>query len=518
VRGAELDALRTGDLAREVKPGLFRIEGRLARFIKPLGLRISLDELEALAGPGVRVAGNDDRGAVVVAASEADLERARGKLAELDLPVSVIGYHLLDAIPQLGSGKIDYPGILNATAGPTAAMAAQASGPAAIEACFVHAARGAPITDSTTYAQIGGDSLSFIDASIVIETALGHPRDDWATMPLGELKAAAAHTAAHATTATTFSSMRGISPDILVRAVAILLVVLQHAIGTFEGGADVMMVLGGLSWARFQRAKIDVIGVGRTLWTTFARLLTMYYVIILLYSLLKKKLFLSHLLLYSTFLGDWGGSLNIYWFIESLVWCTVVASFAYAAVGSNRLRYKPLLFTAALFVIAIGVRYFGGMAFDAHAHRMRSPDQMLVYFAAGAILFDAQVRGKILAAMILVALSAIAWGVVSSHAIIMAACCALLISHTRLLVPQAAHWLIRLVARNSFYIYVLQIVPMYLVDQILKAEHGRFWPLHVAISVGIGIAMGSMLDRYGSSLMKGLVGLIERTRRVLARP
>ena len=54
-RGSELDALRTGDLARRSEDGLFEIVGRSSRFAKLFGLRIDLDHLEdLLSDHGVR--------------------------------------------------------------------------------------------------------------------------------------------------------------------------------------------------------------------------------------------------------------------------------------------------------------------------------------------------------------------------------------------------------------------------------------------------------------------------------
>jgi acyl-CoA synthetase (AMP-forming)/AMP-acid ligase II len=512
-RDAEVDALRTGDLAREVVPGIFRIEGRIARFIKPLGLRVGLDELEALAGANVRVAGNDARGAVVVATSQAALDTARAAHASLGLPPSALSYHCLNDIPQLGSGKIDYQAILSVTE-KLANPHTPHDSSAAIEDCFIRAARGQPISDDVTYVQIGGDSLSFVEASIAIEAALGMPCDDWATTPLGSLKSAAA---AHTQSGVVPARMSGISPDVLVRALAIVLVVLNHAVGMVEGGADVMMVLAGLGWARFQRARIIEFGVWRSLTTTLARLLMIFYTVVLLYGLAKRHLYVSHLLLVSTFFGDWGGSLNIYWFIESLVWCTVIASVGYAAIGTERFRRDPLAFSIALFVVAIGVRFAGAMIWDAPAHRMRSPDQMLVYFAAGAILCEAQLRSKLLTALVIVGLSSRAWGVFSSHSIIMAICCALLVFKWRLPVPQAGQWMIRLVARNSFYIYIMQIVPMYVVDQMLNTPHGKFWPLHLLISFAVGLGVGMLLDRYDASIRRYFSNAVGATRRAFAR-
>ena len=520
-RGRSDDLINFGGI--KLVPDL--IEDRLrARYHKPPRLVVARID-DPLRGDGILVATDDAETAVDELQSMAlEVLATFGVAAGGGLRVAVV-----PELPFTATGKIRrraLAAMVGAEPLPLIVSAAvdsqlgnepapsSSTGSKAIEACFVRAARGAAVFDHTCYIEIGGDSLSFIEALIVVETALGGPRDDWATIPLAELKKAAA---AYDGAGVARPLMRGISPDILVRALAIMLVVLQHALGTFEGGADMMMVLGGLGWARFQRAGIAEVGVVRTLWKSLAHLMAIYYIIVLLYSFLKQKLFVSHLLLHATFLGDWGGSLNIYWFIESLAWCIVIASVAYAVIGAERFRRDPLLFTVTLFVLAIGLRYFGGIVFDAHAHRMRSPDQMLVYFAAGALLSDAQMRGKIVVAAILVGISAMAWGVTSSHAIIMAICCAVLVSRWRLLLPQLAHWLLRLVARNSFYIYILQIVPMYLIDQILKAEHGRYWLLHVIISVVAGLGVGTLLDRYDGQLRRYLGRMGSATRNMLVR-
>ena len=63
--GATLDELRTGDLGRyHPDDDVFEIVGRRARFVKPFGLRIDLDVVEAgLAATGIDAvaAGDDDR-------------------------------------------------------------------------------------------------------------------------------------------------------------------------------------------------------------------------------------------------------------------------------------------------------------------------------------------------------------------------------------------------------------------------------------------------------------------------
>lgn len=105
--------LRTGDLARVDEDGFYFLAGRLSRFVKVYGVRISTDDVEKLfAGFGFPAAatGNDDllKVGVVCPAAE-DLPALRGRVAEI-IGINPAGIRLqrLDAIPRLVSGKVDY--------------------------------------------------------------------------------------------------------------------------------------------------------------------------------------------------------------------------------------------------------------------------------------------------------------------------------------------------------------------------------------------------------------------------
>ena len=84
-RGATLDELATGDLARfDAADGVFELVGRRSRFVKPFGLRIDLDAVEAdLAAGGIDavVAGDDER--IVVCAPDAPPDTVRRRIAAL---------------------------------------------------------------------------------------------------------------------------------------------------------------------------------------------------------------------------------------------------------------------------------------------------------------------------------------------------------------------------------------------------------------------------------------------------
>lgn len=108
--------LHTGDLARVDSDGCYYIEGRLRRFLKLFGVRVSLDAVEALlATRGLAAAahGHDDNLVVhVTGVNEEQRIHLRQSLATtLGVHASAIDVQPLDVLPRLPSGKVDYPSL-----------------------------------------------------------------------------------------------------------------------------------------------------------------------------------------------------------------------------------------------------------------------------------------------------------------------------------------------------------------------------------------------------------------------
>jgi len=106
--------LRTGDLARFDADGCFYIEGRLHRFLKIHGVRVSLAAVEQLLerrGLTAAAWGVDDRLCISVQApDDAGLPALRDELAALlNVNRSTLTLYALPELPRLDSGKIDYP-------------------------------------------------------------------------------------------------------------------------------------------------------------------------------------------------------------------------------------------------------------------------------------------------------------------------------------------------------------------------------------------------------------------------
>ena len=117
-----LTELSTGDLAERLPNGLYRIVGRLSRFLKIQGKRLQLDHLEqqlsALVDP-VCCTGNDELLVVAYTQQEPALAEQLQQLLREQLQLHPALYKVLqlDALPALSNGKADYQALLQLAMG-----------------------------------------------------------------------------------------------------------------------------------------------------------------------------------------------------------------------------------------------------------------------------------------------------------------------------------------------------------------------------------------------------------------
>jgi acyl-CoA synthetase (AMP-forming)/AMP-acid ligase II len=111
--------LSTGDLGRVDEDGFFYITGRLKRFIKVSGNRISLDEVEkalqaALHVP-LAVGGTDDRLVVWLESQEVALVDQVREFVRQQFAIhpTMTRLQLVEQLPLLPSGKKDYVALLS---------------------------------------------------------------------------------------------------------------------------------------------------------------------------------------------------------------------------------------------------------------------------------------------------------------------------------------------------------------------------------------------------------------------
>ena len=208
--------LYTGDIAIMKANGLFKIVGRKARFVKPFGLRLNLDDIEIYLNDSLKtgpfyLSGTDQKIVVFYVSKDVNEHNLLNNLSEYySLPTTLFKLQRLDDIPLMANGKVNYKVLQNYGV-------AQASGFTSIvsflgqfligsireffaimldfsdqwqsvEEIFRIQFPRADIRAEDSFISLGGDSLKHIEVSLCLEDYLGDLPDDWHDMSVKDLQ------------------------------------------------------------------------------------------------------------------------------------------------------------------------------------------------------------------------------------------------------------------------------------------------------------------------------------------
>ncbi|MFJ2836695.1 AMP-binding protein [Nocardia sp. NPDC087230] len=346
--GRTVAALRTGDLARRTADGLYQVIGRRSRFAKLFGLRIDLGRIESeLAAAGFGAACTDD-GARLIAAVTGT---GRGDPAVLiarasGLPAAAVTVTIVDELPRLATGKIDYPAI-------RAQAPAEPETGADVRAIYADALAlpVEKISRAHSFVELGGDSLSYVTTAARLERVIGRLPADWPQLSIDRLERAPRGRGGVG---------RALDTATALRAIGIVLVLGSH-IQLFEiwGAAHVLLAVAGYNFARFavsaappaQRLRqtarsVAMIAVPTALWVLITMVWQPGY-----YSW-------QNVVLLNKILGPRNDTAGHLWFLEVLVYCTVVAALLLRIPWLDRWeRRGPFWFALALLGLALVVRW-----------------------------------------------------------------------------------------------------------------------------------------------------------------
>lgn len=490
-RGAELDRLRTGDLAERDASGFFRVTGRLNRFSKIAGLRLGHDEIErrlAREGIAATVTGDDTRLVAAVTGGTA-ISAVQSRIAAITgLPSLRIDVTALTALPRQASGKIDYPAL-------RALVPTGREDAACVREAFAQAFYPAPVTPRDSFASLGGDSLTYVQLSLSLERLLGTLPDDWDRRPIAEL----------APLARRRGLLTWIDTDIVLRGLAIVLIVLHHTtLWPLPGGAATLFLLVGFSLARFQR---DSLAEGRAgeVWGRALRNISLYYPVLIGYCLYTGQfLWPSLLLIGTTGIGDYpvaNTPLIVYWFIEAYAQIMLVLGLICLIPAARRaVAARPFGAGVTLLVFSFAMRLSVFVLFERGPLLIYSAPMVFylpilgwcIYFAdtaARRLTLSLAVLGIAASFLLLEGPWPAVWvkgGVLVFAALVLLWC-------PRLPLPRLAGVALGVVAAASFHIYLLHTIPLHMM-LTLGLDYDS--PLRIVpsylLSLGIGIAAWSL--------------------------
>ncbi|MBL8772704.1 MAG: AMP-binding protein [Phenylobacterium sp.] len=506
-RGRDLDELHTGDLAVRSADGLYRITGRKSRFAKIFGLRISLDEVEARLGQlGVRGVVVSDDELIYVALTEDGDPAVVGRQLSTDykIPASVFHVATWSELPTLPSGKVDYQSILRQSRARASGAPVEAPSSAnPIDAAFAHAFPGKTIKADDSFVSLGGDSLNYVSMSLDLERILGFLPEDWEQLSLRDLTALQPLSEPRR-----WWSLRTLETEVVLRMLAILAVVVNHASDlVVGGGAEVLLILAGYNLARYQKARLRE---GRAFEFTLSfarRIILPYYLLLVLYLAAKQDFDVPSLLLVSNFFGRFSSLLEPFWFLEAIIQSLVIVS-AITLLPPVRRAIAADPWRAGLaFLVAATVLKCAAFAIFQHDHLVnRTPDSTLLLIAVGWCVNEAVTRARrTLMTGVLLALAVLSvvgvpglWQPYPqpssyAHAVWLSASAVGMLWMRRIPVPSILHGLVGAVAAASFYIYLTHVAPLWLLYWKLGVKN---LGVNLIAAVALGLATWWAADRF----------------------
>ena len=467
-REPEIEALRTGDLALRTKSGLYQIVGRASRFVKIAGLRIGLDDLEAMlaeTGRKTFVAGSDEAVFICAVGDENPAVVREFVAQRCGLPMVKVNAFTLAEAPRLPSGKVDYGAIRKM--GETRAKRAISSpnGAGVIAAAYGKALSIAPPPGDATFARLGGDSLSYLDAAMAVERALGQLPLRWETMPIASLEAMAPSGKPAA------SDWSWISSEFALRVGALTLIIAGHAAPGYgwvlQGGTDILFALAGFSLIRLQGDALRSGSTKPVIGTAIRHIILPYLLCV------SATLFLwpndasvYSLLMLSVFETRTFNPLMIYWFVETLFHAILITCGLFLLPAVRRFAAsRPFGFALVLIASATALMYATPFVWNDGFKTHNTIDAWLyVYYLGWAAYVAKRPWQKVLVVALAAVVGAVQYGFPSFRDFWLTLGLAVVIFVPRLKLPNLVNSVLLKVAAASYFIFLVHAFAFELLD------------------------------------------------------
>lgn len=500
--GQGSDVLRTGDVAVVNSAGLFRITGRQKRFLKIYGLRISLDEVERkLEASSIKAlcGGNDELLGVMTTDDQAtDIYLKEQASRASGLPPAVVVLLRVEEFPVLPSGKFDYRSVSqqllkvrSAMSRPQMADASSVDNHAQklfmsrIERIFSENLPGKRIGATDSFVSLGGDSLSYVAVAVALEELIPRLPVHWERLTVTELEVLASQSAVDISNP---RESRSVESTVLIRAIAPVLVVMNHAgIDLLAGGAVLLLAVVGMNFSRFQIAQL-IDGRGRdVLWNFVGNVLLPYWLIVVGYQVLKGEFSAGEVLLYGNMallettrlpFGTWFIQViaQSFLILGIVLWFRPIRRFAI----DNAFRFGLILVS-----IGVGARILEPLLYPGlMANGGRELPWVFWIFAIGLTLGAAESRRqKVLLSCLVVILPQLGYPMDFPRSTILTLGCLLVTWVPRINMPSFAITVLGTIGSASLFIYMLH--PRAPVNSFTSD-----WPvdvLRILIGIGLGI-------------------------------
>jgi amino acid adenylation domain-containing protein len=534
----------TGDLGRLRADGKIEIFGRIDAQIKIRGVRIEPNEIEdrMLALPGVkdaaitvRVGANEDNvlfGLVVPQGplSEAEestfghsvREALKGHLSDAMVPARIV---LCDALPNLPNGKLDRNAIAAFELDTQAETSSSLRDAACLDGRMRRLVTGLEDVLDTridsldkSFLDLGGDSLSYIRASIVIEDLLGWLPREWETRPLSEFPQLWADRGSVRTQQTWI----GVEATVLFRTVSIILVVMSHThLWLLLAATSTLFVISGMNFSRFLRPPIRNTGDLRPTANLILKIAIPAGLWHALLSLKMQSWWLPNYFLLGTFFQNPTKPLLTFWYLDVLA-ANLILLAGISWLGHYlRARRASATFSADTFrtdftwvmigLVMAAIQVLGGLWDGQVGTDSVAPFKWFWMLALGLLITQAtSPQRKWAVTGLLAVLAAAAYSKIppltewlgppptvyptgGADALFFVAL-GLMVWVERIPIPRLLHRPLEVIASSTLFIYIVNVVVIW--NIMPKLHLPAWWPLEVIMAVACGIVAQLVWNRF----------------------
>ena len=240
------------------------------------------------------------------------------------------------------------------------------------------------IADTDNFVNLGGDSLRYIQACVALEEALGYLPENWEVLPFAQLESMVPKK--------TRSSQ--IEPSVLLRALAIISVVVNHA-GVFkdyfaiDGAAFMLLLPAGYSFARFQLQRVIESAKGWLAMATLPRLIVPTVLVVGLQQLRHHEIQPTALLLIENYFNR--PDIFHLWFIEVFVQTHIILALLLCiAPVRQALRRTPWAASIVALLASAAISALVPLVWNTDYLFNLVPHKVLWYFFTGWCILFAQ--------------------------------------------------------------------------------------------------------------------------------
>ena len=487
----------TGDCGMYRDDGAVLIRGRLDDQVKIRGYRVEpheisqvLDGHPGLAGCAVLPQQLPNGENTLVAY----LVEPRGEKASLDelkatissaLPAYMVPSRFvwIAALPLLPNGKLDRARLAqldreNASPAAAASDVGKAENHHPITEAFRDILGLSVVDTSKSFDELGGDSLSFIQASMAVEKALGRLPEHWENTSIDDLLRLERTAKPRSYT---------INTSVLIRAVSITIIVYSHftlfqVLGDWNTTAA-LFVLAGWSFATYQMNNVLNSGNVKSIAMTAAGIAVPTIIFTAIYQHHRGHIYWQSMLLIGNFYGPYFAYTFGYWFLEVLIqiYLIIAILFSIGPIRKLALRDTFTFVIAAmcvLFAISEILDQFNGLAYL--ENRLPTEKIILVFLGMALALANTTGRKLLVAAALIVQQLSGHLGLYPLLAILFV----LMVSRVRL--PVWLAYGINVVAASSLFIYLINFQFKGFLDKTPLVDD---LPLELILTLVIGVVL-----------------------------